>query len=102
MSDEKILVTIRSRDKTLFKEEVRAVSSYNERGLFDILPEHSNFISLIKDSIILHKGVSEKQEMKIDNGVVRVFKNEIKIFLGLLKPEEASKKTTTPEAVGKK
>lgn len=79
-----IRVVVRNRENILFDEEIKAVSSYNEKGLFDVLPIHANFISIIKDALILHKSGGDKQEMKIAGGVLRVHENQVHIFLGLL------------------
>ena len=70
-----INVVVRNRSTVLFQDKVQAVTSYNDKGVFDILPEHESFISLIKNSVIIHKSNNESQEIKINNGVVRVFKN---------------------------
>lgn len=90
-----IRVVIRNRENILFDEEITAISSYNEKGLFDVLPLHANFISIIKDALILHKGGKDKQEMKIDGGVLRVHENQVHIYLGLLShlpPAQTAKK----------
>lgn len=87
-----IRVVIRNRENVLFDEEITAISSYNEKGLFDVLPLHANFISIIKEALILHKGGKDKQEMKIDGGVLRVHENQVQIYLGLLShPPETPK-----------
>ena len=81
---ESVTLTIRGREGTLFvKEEVFAVTSKNQKGVFDILPEHENFISIIKDFVIVHKKQRDKQEIKIGTGVLRVTNNIVNIFLGM-------------------
>ena len=75
-------VNIKNKESILFDDNVTGVSSYNERGLFDILPMHENFISIIKDKIILHKNKAQK-EIKIQTGVLKVKDNYINIYLGL-------------------
>ena len=74
---------IKSKQGTIYNDKVEAISSKNEKGVFDILPEHENFISLIKENIIIHKKISENQEIKIENGLLRVYKNKINIYIGL-------------------
>lgn len=76
-----INVVVRNRETILFQDKVSAVSSYNEKGIFDILPEHESFISLIKNSVIIHKNKNESEEIKIDNGVVRVYKNNVFFYI---------------------
>lgn len=70
-----INVVVRNRNTVLFQDKVSGVTSYNDKGVFDILPKHINFISIIKNSVIIHKSNNESQEIKINNGVVRVYKN---------------------------
>lgn len=78
-----INVTIRNKQGILFNDKVKTVSSYNDKGPFDILPEHENFISLIYEKIIIHKNNNQKEEVKIDKGVLRVYKNNVNIYVGI-------------------
>ncbi|OGH39611.1 MAG: hypothetical protein A3B41_02005 [Candidatus Levybacteria bacterium RIFCSPLOWO2_01_FULL_37_26] len=78
-----ITINIKNRQGTMFSDTVKAVSSYNDKGPFDILSEHENFISLIKQKIVIHKLDNKTQEFKIDNGVLRVYKNNVNIFIGI-------------------
>lgn len=81
--DQTISLTIRNRQGILFEGTIKTVSSYNVKGNFDILAEHGNFISLIKQKIVIQKNEKEKQEIKIDNGVLRVYKNKVEIYVGI-------------------
>lgn len=78
---DRILLLIRNRQGIVFNEEVKALSSINERGPFDVLPEHANFISIIKENLIIHKKEGSKQEMKIPSGILRVHENRIEVYL---------------------
>lgn len=78
----RIQVTIKSRENTFYDGEVTGVSSYNDVGLFDVLPMHENFISIIRNKIILHKNDKQK-EFKIDQGVLKVRDNKVNIYLDL-------------------
>ena len=80
--DPKIHVTIKNQETTLFDGDVTALSSFNDVGLFDILPMHENFISIVKDKIILHNKEAQK-ELKIDHGVLKVRNNKVNIYLNL-------------------
>jgi len=81
--DHTITLTIRNKQGVLFSGRVKAVSSYNARGLFDILGEHENFICLIQEKIVIHKNDREKEEIKIDSGLLRVYKNNVNIYIGI-------------------
>lgn len=76
-----IPVLIQNRDGIIIQEEVKAVTSLNHKGIFDVLPLHENFISLIKGYIILHRKNGETNELKITEGVLEVEDNKITIFL---------------------
>ena len=81
--DKNISLSITNRQGVLFSDAVKAVSSYNEKGPFDILSEHENFISLIYQKIVVHKLDNKTEEFKIDNGVLRVYKNNVNIYIGI-------------------
>lgn len=76
-----INVVVRNRNTILFQDKVQAVTTYNDKGIFDILPEHINFISLIKNSVVIHKNKNDNQEIKIDNGVVRTYNNSVFFYV---------------------
>jgi F0F1-type ATP synthase epsilon subunit len=76
-------VMVRNREKVIYDGAAWAVSSLNERGVFDILPEHINFITMIKDTLTIHKPDKTLQEYKIRTGLMRVSSNVIEIYVGL-------------------
>lgn len=81
-------VTIRNWGGVVTKEEAKAISSFNESGPFDILPEHANFISIIKDTLIIHKDQGQKNEMKIGRGILRTHSNQVEIYLEIVTKSE--------------
>jgi F0F1-type ATP synthase epsilon subunit len=76
-----LAVTVRNKDKVLYDGQAYAVSAINDKGPFDILAEHENFISLIKDKIIIHTTLKENKEIKIEDGILRVSKDKVHIYL---------------------
>lgn len=74
---------IQDPEKIVFEGMVHAVSSFNEVGLFDILPLHQNFISIINQKIIIRQDEKTKQEIEIKRGIIKVLKNQVFIFLGV-------------------
>lgn len=83
MNTQFLKVTIKNKDTSTTEEEIKAVSSFNESGPFDILPMHENFISIIKDKLILHKKDGAVKEIALERGVLKIFENEINVFLGI-------------------
>ncbi len=81
---EKILkVIIQDAEKVVYEGTADSVTSYNDRGTFDVLPYHTQFIAMIKKSITIHKKGQEKKEFTIDVGVIEVLRNEVNVFLGI-------------------
>ncbi len=80
---DKLYVTVRSRRGLTFEGELTAVSSYNQMGRFDILPEHTNFVSMISKRLILHKADGKKEELNVEKGVIMVEQNRVQVFIGV-------------------
>lgn len=80
----KLSVIVRNRERIFYDGKAKAVTSYNAKGKFDILEEHVNFISIITTGITIYKEDNTTQEFKISTGVLKVSKNSIEIFLGIL------------------
>jgi F0F1-type ATP synthase epsilon subunit len=84
MNDETLLeLTVKNRQKTVFQGNVHTVSSSNEKGVFDILPFHANYITLVKDSLVIDKTRSTEQQIPIDRALLYVMDNKINVYAGL-------------------
>lgn len=79
-----INLVIRQREKLLFQGEVKAFSSINEKGVFDVIYKHANFISLINKNYMIHNFDGTKNEVRIEEGIVEVHNNNVTVFLGIL------------------
>lgn len=76
-------VTIQDTEAIMFQGEVDRVTSYNEVGRFDVYPMHANFISIIKQGIELYLHHEKIKELKIEQAVMKVKKDEVHIFIGI-------------------
>jgi len=76
-------VTVRSRQGLVFDGKVTAISSYNKIGLFDVLAKHANFVSMIKDRLILRKTDGKRLDISLETGVIMVQENNVQVFLGV-------------------
>ena len=84
VKNEKLLVIVRDRNTLIFQGQVEAVSSFNDMGPFDVLPRHANFISLIKQAIILHLMDKTEKRIEVTSGVMKVRENNLEVYLGIL------------------
>jgi F0F1-type ATP synthase epsilon subunit len=83
MQDQRLQVKIRSKSKIYFEGLAYAVSSTNEIGTFDILSEHANFVTAVKDFITVHKSTDSKEDFSIERGILRVRENLVEVFIGV-------------------
>lgn len=80
---QKLTVTIRTTNMTLFEGEAKAITSHSDNGVFDVLPYHAHFICIVKKTIIVHLLNGEKKEFPIESGILQVFNNAVDVFLGI-------------------
>jgi len=69
--------------KVGYRGQAIALSSINKMGKFDILSEHTNFISLIVKKLVIHTPEKKKIEYEFNRGVLEVTDNLVKVFLGI-------------------
>lgn len=84
MINKNILLVVRKWEKVLFEGEVKSFTSLNERGVFDVLGQHANFISLINKSCVIRKTDGTTSEIKIKEGIVHVLDNRVTVYVGIM------------------
>jgi len=78
-----LYVIVRNSDKILYEGVAAAITSYNEKGKFDIIPMHTNFISIVMDKVVIHEKDGKEAEISCDHGVLKVYMNHVNVFLGV-------------------
>jgi F0F1-type ATP synthase epsilon subunit len=78
-----LFVTIRTSEEILFEGKAKSVSTSNPFGFFDILPKHKNFITNIEHKVTVYITASENKEFEVDSGILRIYNNNVDIFLGI-------------------
>jgi F0F1-type ATP synthase epsilon subunit len=66
-----------------YRGPARALSSVNKVGNFDILPGHTNFITLIFDKLSILTPDNKKINYTFKRGVLEVSENLVRVFLGI-------------------
>ncbi len=77
-------IYIKSLEDTHFEGNATAISCIDDKGPFDVLPEHENFIAIVKYNITVHME-KEKKNFIIDSGILKVSDNVVYVFLGIQK-----------------
>ena len=78
-----LTVQVLSPQKTLYSGSAQALTSFNQTGRFDILPQHANFICIIKDKIILHLAKGQSKQIDVQQGILHCQANQVRIFIGV-------------------
>ena len=77
---ETIKVIIRNKVEILHESECHSVSMLNKVGPFDILPEHSNFVSIISGEVIARNTSGKVWQKNCTRGIVRVESNTVEVI----------------------
>lgn len=83
MSDKKLSVFVKSTTDILWEGEADSISSVNSQGPFDILPFHSNFISVIEEKPIIIRIGKDKKEFTFSFSVMYAHSNYVEIYTDL-------------------
>lgn len=83
VNNQKLILTVLTRRGVIFDQEVLSLTSYNDTGRFDVLQEHAQFISIIKDKIIARLLDGRDQQIPVSNGIMRVKGEKVEVFLGI-------------------
>lgn len=81
--NENFNLLVRSREGVVFEGEVESISSFNEEGKFDVLAQHTNFISLIQKGLIIREPGKETREIKVNNALLKVKDNNVEVYVGV-------------------
>lgn len=82
-SSEIINISVLSPEETLYSGEARALTCHNEDGDFDVLPLHTNFISLIDKYVIIHMPSGDNKKITIGKALMKAIENNITILLNI-------------------
>ena len=81
---DKLKVKVIARTGTVWEGEGSSCSLINSTGPFDILTEHTQFITPIQNTIIVRDGTTEVWRYALDSSALcRVKSNLVEIWLGI-------------------
>ncbi len=82
MSDQ-FHLKVQERAGIVYEGDVASITSYSEVGEFDVLPYHANFISLIKNKLVIRETRGDPREIAFNNALLRVSENKAEVYLGI-------------------
>lgn len=74
-------LTVRSREALVYEGSATSVTSFNDIGEFDILEGHANFISLIKEFVVINKDMDGEKKFSIEQGVLISSENKVSVYV---------------------
>ena len=92
MKDKQLTLTVRAREQLLYSGPVNSITSFNDKGKFDVLELHANFISIIKNILIIREINGNTREIKLEGGIMRVVKDKVDVYLGVKQSPEKERK----------
>lgn len=78
-----LFVTVKNPSGIDYQGHAQSITSYNDTGVFDVLCFHANFISIIKNSVVIHGDEKKSITIPIEIGIMKVYKNTVTIFSGI-------------------
>lgn len=76
-------VRVNSPEKVIWEGDAKSVSSVNSKGPFDILPLHTNFISIVENKGIKIKTDTDHKEYTFARSVIYAKENKVLIYTNI-------------------
>ena len=76
-------VTVHKKDGIVFEGNATSVTSTNDKGVFDILPMHTNFVAIINTTLTIRVKDTLPTTLSIPRGVIHVKENMVQVFVGV-------------------
>ncbi|MBP9690567.1 hypothetical protein KBD81_00645 [Candidatus Woesebacteria bacterium] len=98
-SSKPLRLTILSPDATLFEGEAQTISCHNPKGSFDVLYEHTNFMSMIDTEVSIVDMNGASRSIPIEQALIQVIDNVVTILVNV---QFTQKETLLEKLFGKK
>ena len=64
-----------------YKGIAKSVTAKNSEGTFDILPMHENFVTLVRDTLVVVDKEGIRHDFAIGNATLEATDNSVKVFV---------------------
>ncbi|PIZ63167.1 hypothetical protein COY16_02645 [Candidatus Roizmanbacteria bacterium CG_4_10_14_0_2_um_filter_39_13] len=83
MADKTINLLMMTPERKIFEGQVLSISCKNELGNLDILPEHSNFMSMIVEEITIRDLMGKEKKIPVEQAIIQVLKDMVVILMNI-------------------
>ncbi len=74
-------VVVATPDEQVWEGKAESISSENSAGPFDILPQHANFVTMVKGKPIVVRTINDGEKtFSYKNAVITVSKDKVSIY----------------------
>ncbi len=83
VTDADLQVVARSPFHVFYEGPAQSVTAANKVGVFDILPGHADFFSILNPGEVIIETGSDQVNFDINNGILTVRNNEVTFFVNI-------------------
>ena len=83
MADKTINLLMMTPERKIFEGQVLSISCKNELGNLDILPEHSNFMSMTVEEITIRDLMGKEKKIPVEQAIIQVLKDMVVILMNI-------------------
>jgi F-type H+-transporting ATPase subunit epsilon len=84
IDDPQLTVIAREPFKIYYEGPAQVVTATNKVGEFDVLPGHADFFSMLSaGDVIIGTGTDNPVTFQINNGIITVRDNEVRLFVNM-------------------
>ena len=77
-------VTVHTREGIVYQGKATAVSGKNNKGVFDVLPMHANFVTTLFESIVVHTETGNPFNKPLERGLLWARSgNTVDVYVGI-------------------
>ncbi len=76
-----VVVPPNYKKQYLFEGFVKSVSSFNVEGAFDVLPMHENFVSMVRDKVVIVDDKDLRHEFVLGKGIIEATNNNVRVIM---------------------
>ena len=80
---ESLFVSINSPEKIVWEGEAQSFSSENSRGVFDILPGHANFVTIVEKKPVIVRRADGNKEFEFATAIIYVKANNVTVYTNI-------------------
>lgn len=77
-----INLIVKNNQGIVFQGEVTNITCYNKKGIFNILQDHANMITLVDASLLINQN-GQMKEIAINNGILKNLGNKTVVYIGV-------------------